>query len=798
MCVKAASGEAALSQEGAGGAAFGLLLRRCRRASGLSQEELGERAGVSVRTITDLERGERTRPYRQTVGALATALGLQGTQLDEFVRLSRRPHLIASGDGRARPEEPVGSLAAETAAGLPGTRATPRQLPASLSHFTGRAGELDALTDILGAVSGTRIAVISAISGLAGIGKTALALQWAHQVASRFPDGQLYVNLRGFDPALPPMPASEAVRLFLDAFEIPVREIPAGPEAQTGLYRTVLAGKKVLIVADNAADAAQVRPLLPGSPGCAVIVTSRSTLAGLVATDGAIPISLDVLTGAEARDLLCHVLGEGRVEAEPEAARQLIEACGRLPLALAITAARAATRPRLPLAAVTAEVADTACRLDALQATGDPLASVRAALECSYDHLSANAARVFRLLGVHPGPDISAPAAASLTGLAGAEAARLLADLADASLIVQHAADRYALHDLVRLYAAERAQRVENGAEREAAVRRMLDHYTRTATAAANAITPQRSLEVPGQPAPGARPEAIASHEQAFEWLRSEHAVLMRVVAHAADAGADDYAWRLPLALTDFHDRAGYWHDWATCQMIALAAAERLGDIAAQSNAHRYLGRASFLIQRHDEALDHLTRSVRLRHQIGPSAAEAGIHLDLCRLHEQRGHPDQALQSARQALLMYQAAQHRVGQAHALNAVGFYQALLFRYPAALRHCRQALNLATEISDSRAEAQALESLGFIHQHTGGPDQAIACYQRSLALHRDLADRYHIAKLLRLLGDAQQANGNLEAARRAWLEALAILDDLQHSDAKQVHTRLYSCRQGARHP
>jgi tetratricopeptide (TPR) repeat protein len=642
--------------------------------------------------------------------------------------------------------------------------------------------------------SGTETVMISAIGGAPGVGKTALAVRWAHQVASRFPDGQLYVNLRGYDLALAPMSAAEAVRLFLDAFQIAAERIPASPEAQAGLYRSVLAGKKVLIVADNAADAAQVRPLLPGSPGCMVLVTSRSTLAGLVATDGASPLSVDVLTSAEARDLLCHVLGKGRVDAEPDAAGQLIEACGQLPLALAITAARAATRPRLPLAAVAAELADTAGRLDALQTAGDPLASVRGALECSYDHLRADAAGMFRLLGIHPGPDISTPAAASLAGLPGAQAALLLADLSDVSLVARDGADRYALHDLVRLYAAEQAERADCRAERQAATCRMLDHYTRTATAAAMAISPQRNLEVPGQPVPGARPEVIASQDEAYAWLRSEHAVLMRAVGHAAAVGADDFAWRLPLALTDFHDRAGYWHDWASCQQIALAAAERLGDIAAQSNAHRYLGRASFLIQRHDDALDHLTRSVRLRHQIGPPAAEAGIYIDLCRLHEQRGNPDKALQSAEQALGLYQTAQHRIGQAHALNAVGFYQALLFRYPEALRHCEQAVSLATEIGDSRAQAQALESLGFIHQRTGRPSQAVTCYQQSLALHRELADRYHIAKLLRLRGDAHQAIGNLGAARTAWREALTILDDLRHSDAQQVRARLHAAEQG----
>ena len=318
--------------------------------------------------------------------------------------------------------------------------------------------------------------VISAIGGLAGIGKTALAIQWAHQIADRFPDGQLYVNLRGYDPSLPPMPAAEAVRLLLDAFGIPAGQIPASTEAQAGLYRSVLAGKKVLIVADNAASAAQVRPLLPGSGGSLVVVTSRSKLEGLVATDGAVPLWLDVLTSAEACDLLARVLGADRIGAEPEAASQVIELCGRLPLALAITAARAATRPQLPLAVLAAELADAAGRLDALQAGGDPLASVRAALDSSYLQLSADAARLFRLLGLHPGPDVSAPAAAGLAGLPGHMAARQLAELTGASLIARDVAGRYALHDLVRLYAAEQAARRDSDADRESATCRMLDH----------------------------------------------------------------------------------------------------------------------------------------------------------------------------------------------------------------------------------------------------------------------------------------------------------------------------------
>ena len=334
---------------------LGGYLRRRRLAVGLSQQQLAEASGLSIRSIGDLERGSTRWPYPDSLRRLADALHIQDQERQELFRAGRRHHAASVVvDGQEAQESPH----------RPGT-IVPRQLPAPVRHFTGRADELAALAGLLDrAGKDSQITlVISAIGGLAGVGKTALAIQWAHQVAGEFPDGQLYVNLRGYDPALPPMPAAEAVRLFLDAFEIPARRIPASAEGQAGLYRSVLVGKKVLILADNAVDAAQVRPLLPGSSGCLVLVTSRSSLAGLIATDGAVPLSLDVLTEVQARDLLDRILGDARIAAEPDAARQLIELCGRLPLALAITAARAATRPKLSLKAVAAELGGAASRL---------------------------------------------------------------------------------------------------------------------------------------------------------------------------------------------------------------------------------------------------------------------------------------------------------------------------------------------------------------------------------------------------------------------------------------------------
>jgi tetratricopeptide (TPR) repeat protein/transcriptional regulator with XRE-family HTH domain len=766
-------------------AKFGELVRRHRQLAGLSQEELAERAGLSARAIAKLERGETTRPYRPTVNALAEALQLPEPQRAQLVRASRPETNSATAPGSA-------------AAGQgfqPGT-VVPRQLPAPVRHFAGRSGELAALTRLVdGAGQDVRsTVVISAIGGLAGVGKTTLAIQFASRIADRFPDGQLYVNLRGYDPALPPMPAAEAVRLVLDAFEIPAGRIPASAEAQAALYRSVLAGKKVLIVADNAADAAQVRPLLPGSTVCLVIVTSRSKLPGLVATDGAVPLLLDVLTDAQARDLLARIIGEARVAAEPEAAGQLTQACGRLPLALAITAARAATSPGLPLAALSAELAGAASRLDALQTAGDPLASVRVALQCSYDHLSADAARMFRLLGVHPGPDISAPAAASLAGLTGPQAAGQLAELADASLISQNPAGRYALHDLVRLYAAEQARRADSGAEREAATGRMLDHYLHTGYIAARLLGPDRDPIATHAPSPGTAPEHLADYQAAMAWFQAEHRVLITAASHAFAAGQDARAWTIAWTLQDYLSYRGHWHDMLAVQTSALAAAIRIGDPTLQARSHHYLATCTMWLGRYDDAESHYRQALDLFRLRGNHAGQALAHLGLTLLLNRQGQAARAADHARQALELYTAAGHLNGQANAHNHIGWSLSQLGDNEQAVTHCQHAVTLSRKTRDRQAEAAALDSLGHAHHHLGQHAEAITCYQHALDIARETGYRYAQAEGLTHLGNTHQAVGDLEAARSAWQEALVILDDLQHPDAEPVRAKLEATEAG----
>ena len=582
------------------------------------------------------------------------------------------------------------------------------------------------------------------------------------------------------------MPASEAIRLALDAFQIPAGQIPASAQAQAGLYRTVLAGKKVLIVADNAADAGQVRPLLPGSPGCLVIVTSRSQLAGLVATDGAIPMKLDVLTEADARGLLAGVLGDARVAAEPEAAGQLIELCGRLPLALAITAARAATSPGLPLAALAAELAG-AGRLDALD-TGEPLASVRAALDSSCQHLTADAARMFRLLGLQPGPDISAPAAASLAGLPGPQAARHLAELAGASLIARDAAGRYALHDLVRLYAAEQAHRTGSDAERDAATGRMLDHYVHTGYAAARLLSPGRDPIAVDPPAPGTTPELLADYQAAMSWFEAEHRVMITVAGHAYTAGRGACAWNIAWTLLDYLSYRGHWHDQLAVSTTALAAAARLGDPALQAKAHYYCARAAVEVGHYSDAQTSYQHALELSRQLNDRIGQGLAHVGLAFMLDRQQQPAPAADHARQALDLYIAAGHLPGQANALNHIGWYLSQLGDYEQALVHCEQALALCRKAGRRHTEGTILDSLGYAHHHLGQHSEAITCYRQALDIFQETGQRYQQANTLSHIGDTYQTAREYDAAHNAWREAIAILNDLQHPDAEQVRTKL----------
>jgi DNA-binding SARP family transcriptional activator/tetratricopeptide (TPR) repeat protein len=653
----------------------------------------------------------------------------------------------------------------------------PAQLPASVTGFSGRAdqiAQLDAMLDGAGAV------VISAVSGTAGVGKTALAIHWAHRVAAQFPDGQLYVNLRGFDPSGSVMSPTDAVRGFLDALGVAPQRIPADIDAQAALYRSLLAGRRVLVVLDNARDADQVRPLLPGSPTCLAVVTSRDQLTDLVAAEGARPITLDLLSAAESRQLLARRIGADRIAAEPDAVDDIVERCARLPLALSIVAARAATHPRFRLATLADELCES---LDALN-------RIRSVFSWSYQALSPAAARLFRLLGLHPGPDISVPAAASLAGTAVNQARNLLAELAGANLVTEHLPGRYTMHDLLRTYARETAHACDTEQVRQSAVRQVLDHYLYTAHAADRLLGPPRGPScLPfASPASDVRQEQMATDHEAMAWLSVEHRVLLAVLRLAADAGMDTHAWQLAWCLDTFLYRGGHWHDQINAWQTALTAARRLGDLAAQGTAHRSIGRANTRLGDDRAAHIHLRLALELETQAGYKLGQADTHCMLAYLAERQGHLEKALRHNEQALSLYQAIGNRVGEANTLNGIGWHHALLGDYHRALVYCGRALPMLRQLGRRTGEAGTWHSLGYAHYRLGDSARAIECYQHSLALLRDTGDRYHRAEGLTHLGDASYAVGDAPAARAAWQQALDILKELDHPDAEMVQSRL----------
>lgn len=740
--------------------------------------------------------------YQDARRALVGELGVEpGPELGSLQQriLAADPRLLPPGppgshlpgqltERSGGPPEPTAASRGPGTARPAAVTPPPRQLPPAPRYFAGRVRELAALDRLLAqAAPAGGTVVISAIGGAAGVGKSALALQWAHRVAERFPDGQLYVNLRGFDPSGAPVAPADAIRGFLDAFHVPPSAIPASSQAQAGLYRSLLAERRMLIVLDNARDPDQVRPLLAGGPECLVVVTSRSRLTGLVASEGAHPVSLDLLTEPEAGELLTRRLGTSRLAQEPAAAADLIRRCVGLPLALSIAAARAAAHPGMSLAALTRELADT--RLDAL-ATGEAATDVRAVFSWSYQNLGDPAARLFRWLGVHPGPHISAAAAASMAGQPLPQTRRALTELTGAHLIQEGAGTRFAFHDLLRAYAAEQASACDE-AERQAAVRRMLDHYLHAAYGADQLLDPLRDPIALTPPAAGVTLTIPASYGEALAWCQAEHGVLLRTVPLAADAGFHRHTWQLAWAFTTYFDRWGHWQDWAFVQRIALAAARRDNDQSGQAQAQTGLARACLRLGDRRSALAHLRHALALFTRLGDDAGQARCQIDLGRVCSAGGHYEQALCHASRAISLADAAGSRVMRAGALNNIGWYYGRLGDYEQALSHCQEALETFRTLGDRHGEARTLDSIGYACCHLGQHHQAISCYHLALGIYQDLGDGYGQdiqADLFRHLGEAQLAAGDPGSARDAWQQALAILDRLHHPDAGQLHARL----------
>jgi len=729
------------------------------------------------------------------VAALMRALHASGRRaeaLDCFARIRKRLAdelgVDPGAELQALHQAILRSDAAPASVSAPAPAPSPAQLPLDVHGFTGRAEALAQLDRTLqGSAEQPTAVVISAIAGTAGVGKTALAVHWAHRITDRFPDGQLYVNLRGFDPGGTVMHPGEAIRGFLDALQVPAQRIPSDLAAQVSLYRSLLAGKRMLVVLDNARDADQVRPLLPGAPGCLVLVTSRNQLTSLVAAEGAQPLTLDLLTEAEARQLLTRRLGAHRTTAEPHAVQSMVAACARLPLALAIVAAHAATRPAQPLAELAEQLRKSRTCLDAFDA-GDTLTNLRAVFSWSYQALTPDAARLFRLLGLHPGPDIAAPAAASLGGFPVDHTRRLLAELIRAHLVTEPSPDRYAFHDLLRTYAAELANTLDTDDERRYAQHRMLDHYLHTADTAALLLDPSRDPVVTTPPATGTLLEPMLDQRQAMSWFATEYPVLLAATGRSAVTGFDRHCWQLAWAMSTHFARQGHWHSWLATYRTALAAASRLADPAGQARIHRGLGRASVWLARYDDAHRHYRRALDLYGQSADIKGQAHTEYDLAEVCILQGQHADALQHLQRAQDGYRLVDDTVAQARTFNGLGWCNAQLGGYEQTIAYCEQSLALLLEAADAYTEAATLDTLGFAYTKLGRHEEAIKGLQRCLVLRQEAGDRYGEAETLVHLGDAHHGASDVAAAREEWQRALAILSELDHPGVEQIRARL----------
>jgi tetratricopeptide (TPR) repeat protein len=641
----------------------------------------------------------------------------------------------------------------------------PRQLPPAPRGFTGRTAELAALTSVLNDPEQGSTVVISAIGGTGGIGKTCLALHWAHEHTDRFPDGQLYVNLRGYDPLGPPLSSGAAVRGFLDALGVDPAGFPPDLDAQVGRYRSMVDGRRLLIVLDNARDADQMEALLPGSPTCMVIVTSRRRLTGLASRCGAHLLDLDVLSDPDARELLASQLGSARLATEPDATRELLAFSAGLPLALSIVAARVRHHPNFPLVVLAEELREEPARLAAFDA-GDLHANLRAVLFWSYRALNTDCAHVFRLLGLAPGPDISLPAAAALTAFSMARARVVLLELEHAFLVQQQVPGRYRMHDLVGLYAAEQAHQILPTDVTQAALQRLLEFFLHTALRADRLLDPHREPIEVAPPVLGDPPLPLLDIAEAREWLDAEYACLTAAEELAAARHRHSFVWQFAWALTTFRIFRGHIHDHIVAWQAGLVAAT---DRTVQIFAHQGLGWAYSVLERPAEALDQLHQALALASDMGNRRCLADIHLSLASAGGKRGNGEDALEYNGQAVRLYRALGDPVGEADALNSMGWHLTRLGRHNEADGPLREALCLIQRNHNPNREAEILDSLAYLAHHSGHHAAALDRYHQALALYRELGNIYQAAHTLDHLGHTYVALGRHREARCAWQQS-----------------------------
>jgi DNA-binding SARP family transcriptional activator len=651
----------------------------------------------------------------------------------------------------------------------------PSQLRHDLPDFTGRRPELAELTALVAAAGGTL--VIGAVDGSAGIGKTALAVHMAHQVLDRYPDGQLYVDLRGFSPGQRPLDPSDVLRRFVQALGMDAAGIPPGLDEQAALYRSLMSDRRMLILLDNAASARQVRPLLPGTSDCLVLVTSRRDLTGLSVRDGARRVQLGLFSTDEALELLSRIIGAQRVAAHPEAARELAALCGHLPLALRIAAQRAVANPSLKLPDLVADLAAHHNRLDVFD--GDEDTAVRAVFSWSYQALDAESADAFRAVGLHATPEFGIPAAAALIGTDRDNARRLLNALAAVHLVQHNERGRYQLHDLLHLYAAEQPQ-----PDRADRLRRTLRWYLHTADSAGRTLARHRDRADIGEPSADHPPLPFQSVEEAVAWCETERANLVAIHRQAAAIGEHAVGWQLAVTLWDFYYFRSHWDDWLTTHEVGLSCAREDGDATGLAGVHTSLAHAYLELRRFPESGEQAELGLAIWRRLGHRWGEGiALHI-LGGVHNGLGRFDDAVDHYRRALALHDEIDNVWGTAWSSASLAVVLQQLGDHELAAGISRQVIAMWQKLGDPYGEGFAVNDLGSSLLALGRVDDALDTYRRSAELNRRIGNRWCEAVALRGVGTALAATGQDEASRKHWSRALVIFTELGDPQAAEV--------------
>jgi tetratricopeptide (TPR) repeat protein/transcriptional regulator with XRE-family HTH domain len=736
---------------------FGEVLRQLRVDANLTQEGLAQRAGIAARTISDLERGKATVPHPGTALRLARALELTGQAGARFTAAARR----------------------RVTAGKPGDdRGGMRMLPRDIASFTGRDAELEdvlGLADAAAARPGS-VPGIYAISGMAGAGKTAFAVHAAHRLAERFPDGQVFAVLHGHTPGRPPADPSDALASLLLAVGYQLTQIPQDTESRAALWRHHLAGLRMLIVLDDAASTGQLLPLLPGTAGCLVLVTSRRHLTAL---DDACAISLDTLRPEDATGLVARLAGRPDVVRDDGAVANIARLCGYLPLAIGMLARQLHHHHAWTAGELAAELASAKNRLELLTAEN---VSVAAAFDLSYRDLSHSQQRLFRRLGLHFGSDIDAYAAAALDGTAVAVARRHLKLLYDHCLLTEPVSGRYGIHDLIKEYARAMSASDDAQAELELSTERLTDYYQHTATVASVLLARQPRARSGSAPAPPAAVPCLPDSEQALRWMRAERANMLACLDHATRTGQHARVVALTTAIAALLRHDGPWADAITRHGIAIKAARLLGDQAGEAAALTELG----FVRRHTSdfanAAQAMQEALDIYQDLGDRLGQANALSALGVVRRQQSDYARAARSLQQALTIYRDLGECLGQANTLTALGVVRRVTGDYPGAVQAQAQAVAIFSDLGNQLGRANALTELADAHRVTGHYATAIPMLEEALSIFTDLGNQLGQANVLTRLGTVVRSTGDYAGAVGRLNQALAIFRKLGDRSAQ----------------